>query len=81
MEFWKPSDSQPRPCCLHLRCKSMYYRADERPGFLHVNRAMGYWCQHTNEKLGPDETLAEPAECQSGRTCYESPPDLFGDNA
>lgn len=64
------------PCCLHLRCKSMYYRPDERPGKLHVEDAMGYWCVKTHEPIGPDGELADHGRCQPGRGCHVPAPTL-----
>ena len=31
------TSAPPRTCCVRLRCKSMYYRPDERPGKLHTS--------------------------------------------
>ncbi len=64
-------DDQPAPCCRQLRIKSMYYRTDERPGLLHNEEAMGYWCAHTNDALGPDGHAACHTDCQAGRGCFE----------
>lgn len=66
----------PKPCCVHLRCKSMYYRTDERQGLLHVEEQMGYWCGKTNDMLGPEDLLASHGNCQPGRECYAPGPDL-----
>ncbi len=65
---------QPLPCCVQLRCKSMYYRADERPGLLHNEESMGYWCALTNTDLGPDGTATSHSKCQPGRSCYKEGP-------
>jgi len=64
------SEQQPCPCCVNLRCKSMFYRADERPGLIHDEEAMGYWCSTTNTDIGPDSKAASHAGCQPGRSCY-----------
>jgi hypothetical protein len=74
MEPW--FDETPKPCCIHLRMNSMYYRDDERPGLLHNEEAMGYWCNQTNTASGPDDKAAAHDLCQSGRACFnchESP--------
>ena len=63
--------TEPIPCCSHLRCKSMYYAPDERPGKLHESEVMTYWCIHTQTPLGPDKEEAFPSACQPGRGCYE----------
>ncbi len=59
-------------CCIHLRCKSLYYSGVERPGLLHLSNVMTYWCNHTQEALGCDQKEATPLSCQPGRKCYET---------
>ena len=61
-------------CCVHLRCKSMFYRPDERPGMLHNEEAMGYWCHHTNHDQGPDHGPTHHEDCQAHRPCYQAGP-------
>ena len=63
-------DETPKPCCRHLRMNSMFYRDDERPGLLHDEEAMGYWCMETNEATGPDGQAATHRRCQPGRGCF-----------
>jgi len=36
------------------------------------------WCFHTQQILGPDREIVRPADCQAGRSCFESP---FGPSA
>jgi hypothetical protein len=48
----------------------MFYRSDERPGLLHNEEAMGYWCSATNADLGPDNRAATHTTCQPGRECF-----------
>lgn len=67
-------DDTPRPCCAHLRMNSMYYRDDERPGLLHIDDAMGYWCLRSNDSLGPDGRAACHTLCQPGRACHAAKP-------
>jgi len=55
----------PTPCCAKLRCKSMYFRADERPGMLHHEEAMDYWCSDTNGNRGPDRKIRDAKWSQS----------------
>ena len=64
------SSAPPRSCCVRLRCKSMYYRADERPGKLHTSDTQWYWCTLTQDPDGPDNLEATPHACQPGRGCY-----------
>src|SRR5688572_3208923 len=73
MEFGDPM-SEPSPCCANLRCKSMFYRADERPGLLHNEEAMGYWCNLSGGQVGPDKKVALHKLCQAGRGCFEDGP-------
>lgn len=65
--------SQPTPCCLELRCKSLTYRADERPGMVHASETMTYWCALTSTDDGPDRELVEHGACQPGRACFRGP--------
>lgn len=67
-------DPEPRICCVHLRCKSMFYRVDERPGLLHWSNSMGYWCAVTNDTVGPDGDGARHPVCQQGRGCFAPGP-------
>lgn len=71
-DFRSPNEAAeaPQPCCVHLRCKSMYYRPDERPGLLHYSDTQNYWCGQTHERTGPDDTDANPKLCQSSRDCF-----------
>jgi hypothetical protein len=64
------SSQPPQKCCHSLRSKSMYYRPDERPGLIHVSDTQPYWCGETQAQLGPDENMASPSLCNSGRHCY-----------
>lgn len=58
-------------CCVHVRCKSLYYSGIERPGLLHLSDAMNYWCNHTQEAVGCDKEDVGPLICQKGRSCCE----------
>ena len=66
------SSVPPRPCCVELRCKSMFYRQDERPGRLHSSDTQTYWCELTQDPQGPDDADANPLRCQPGRACYRA---------
>lgn len=61
----------PMPCCTQLRCKTMYYRPDERPGKLHESETAMHWCLLTQQPVGPDNAVAKPSQCQPGRGCYK----------
>ena len=62
---------QPKPCCVELRCKTLTYRADERPGLIHHSDAMTYWCAQTGTDDGPDDAVVDHASCQAPRTCFQ----------
>ena len=67
-----PSSEPPMPCCVLLRCKSMAYRPDERPGRLHWSDTQTYWCDVTMDPAGPDDAHCSPKLCQPGRPCFRS---------
>jgi hypothetical protein len=52
----------------------MTYRTDERPGRLHYDESMTYWCDRTNDPIGPDRDIATHPLCQHGRKCFEPGP-------
>lgn len=64
-------DAKPLSCCVLLRCKSMDYRPDERPGRAHESDVMTYWCNATQDPEGPDGQTCRPTLCQPGRSCYK----------
>ena len=69
-----PQDSdRPIPCCAKLRSNSMHYSPDERPGKLRMSEETVYTCIKTYEPVGPDNQLANPSACQSGRACFVEP--------
>lgn len=63
--------TDPMACCEKLRCKSMYYRTDERPGKLHESDSITYYCLRTQDGWGPDGDTARPFLCQPDRSCYQ----------
>lgn len=67
-----PSSKEPQVCCGQLRCKTMYYRPDERPGKLHESDTAMHWCILTQQPIGPDNKEAKPSLCQAGRACFKS---------
>jgi hypothetical protein len=69
------SSLPPIPCCVHLACKSMMYRPDERPGLLHVSDTQHYWCNVTMDPRGPDDKHTNPNLCQPGRSCFRADED------
>ncbi len=57
--------------CRCLRSKEMYVPVEPDPGVPHLGCGL-FWCVHTQNGLGPDGQAAEPASCQSGRSCFEA---------
>ena len=71
------SSMPPTPCCVHLACKSMMYRIDERPGLLHTSDTQHFWCTVTMDPRGPDSAHTTHKLCQPGRSCYCDPDSSF----
>jgi hypothetical protein len=74
-EFTNSSSETPlpiagQPYCRRLRCKEMFVEI-ETP--LHPAQSGSgiYWCNHTQNCLGPDGEVADVENCKPGRTCYE----------
>jgi hypothetical protein len=61
------------PFCRHLRSKKSYFlrRPPETEADL-LDGSGHCWCLRTMIVLGPDGRPVEPAECRSGRPCFES---------
>ncbi|MBI1896033.1 MAG: hypothetical protein HYS04_05775 [Acidobacteria bacterium] len=62
----RPDDDR----CVHLRWKGMFIDTVWDPTVPHSNDR-AYWCQHTQNCLGPDNQLVDEYECHDGRTCYK----------
>ncbi len=59
-------------CCVHVRCKTMYYSGVERPGLVHESGVLTYWCNLTQRTgFGKDGGDVAPSICQPGRSCCE----------
>ena len=58
--------------CRCLRSKEMYLHVDQLDWKTEGSHSGIYWCIHTQNAVGPDAQVAEPAACQPGRSCYES---------
>jgi hypothetical protein len=56
--------------CRCLRSKDMFIQVEPDPNVPHMGSGV-YWCIHTQNCLGPDGRSAEPAECKSGRSCFD----------
>jgi hypothetical protein len=59
-----------QPYCRRLRWKEMFVDADA--SFHPSLSGSGiYWCNHTQNCLGPDGEVAEAETCRPGRSCFE----------
>ncbi len=56
--------------CRRLRCKEMFIETGSEFNILDTGSGI-YWCSTTQNCLGPDGQVAEPATCKSGRSCFE----------
>jgi hypothetical protein len=63
---WNALNKRP---CKHLRSKEMFYDngipLEERSG------SGIFWCQHTQNCLGPDHRPVDREECGPDRGCFE----------
>ena len=60
--------------CLHIRHKMMYCDARQStPGMVDDSSdTRVFFCQHTQEALGPDGEPVSPTECTHARNCYHT---------
>ncbi|SMC00546.1 hypothetical protein SAMN00120144_1300 [Hymenobacter roseosalivarius DSM 11622] len=60
--------------CRFLRSKTGLGTSEggEQPWLLVDGMTATCWCLRTMEAFGPDEEVAEAAECRVGRVCYEA---------
>jgi hypothetical protein len=56
--------------CESLRWKGMYIEAEWDPTVPHSGDRL-FWCQHTQQCLGPDGKLVDDYECNPARRCYK----------
>ncbi len=63
------------PPCFFLRSRGAYGRAMGSDDDWHSGDSpvVGYWCLATMEAAGPDDGLAHPHGCRSGRPCWREP--------
>jgi hypothetical protein len=55
--------------CRYLRSKEMFY-----DNGLPLEQRSGsgiFWCSHTHQCLGPDNSAVSPEDCQEHRSCFE----------
>lgn len=57
--------------CRRLRSKEMYVDTGDEFHMSETGSGI-YWCSHTQNCLGPDGQVAEPASCKAGRSCFET---------
>ena len=63
-------DTNRENLCSYLRWKGMYIWAEKDPTVGPTSDGI-FWCQHTQNCLGPDGKLVEPTRCDSGdRPCH-----------
>jgi hypothetical protein len=55
--------------CDNLRWKGMFINAEWDPTVPHGNDRL-FWCQKTQNCLGPDGKSVDEYECHEGRGCY-----------
>lgn len=55
--------------CTNLRWKGMYISVEWDNSVQHGNDRL-YWCQHTQNCIGPDGKAVDDYECNEGRRCY-----------
>jgi len=59
-----------RQICRCLRSKEMF--THDEPGWDIRSSSSGiFWCLHTQNCLGPDGQIADPDNCQAGRSCHQ----------
>ncbi len=63
---WNPLGNRP---CKQLRSKEMFY---DVPAPREEDSTSGiFWCNHTQNCLGPDDKPAGIEDCDPQRRCYE----------
>ena len=70
--FEEPNAARP-PACRYLRSKAMYVTGDVDPTNPdEVDSHSYFWCNRTQNVVGPDEGDVDRVECAAGRKCYEA---------
>jgi hypothetical protein len=60
--------------CRKLRTKMAFGSLEGPRDWRHGDSTTAaYWCLRTMESAGPDDSLAHPHDCQSGRHCFAAP--------
>jgi hypothetical protein len=55
--------------CEHMRWKGLLIEAEWDPSIPHSEDRL-FWCQKTQQCLGPDGKLVDDYECNPARKCY-----------
>ncbi len=61
--------------CVHLRTKTQFYRPqdmDQPPGVIADSDVLAYFCDQTQDHIGPDRKTCSPSRCQRARDCFAS---------
>jgi hypothetical protein len=56
--------------CDNLRWKGMFIEAEWDPAIPHSNDRL-FWCQKTQQCIGPDSQVVDDYECNPARKCYK----------
>ena len=56
--------------CTDIRWKGMYIDADDDPTVPLSNTRI-YWCDRTQNPVGPDADVVDEDTCTASRKCYE----------
>ena len=63
----RPDDDR----CFNLRWKGLYIHEDSDPNPAGTGDRL-FWCQETQQCLGPDGKLVDDYECNETRRCYKA---------
>lgn len=56
--------------CRSLREKRLFYQS---PGEeTDAANAGPFWCEKTQSLIGPDDRIADHADCRAGRSCFKA---------
>jgi len=59
-----------RQCyCQHLRSKEMFH--SDKPFEMDAFHSGIFWCDKTQDGIGPDGVYADNEECNAARDCFE----------
>ncbi|HWB20556.1 MAG TPA: hypothetical protein VG711_09670 [Phycisphaerales bacterium] len=64
-----------RPACLHIRHKQMYVDTRHaQPGMVDdSSNTRIFWCNRSQDSLGPDGVPVNPTRCTNERSCFIQP--------